>query len=364
MNIAKQILMKDELTREDLIYLLLTRDEEEKKILFSTAMEYTKEYSGKGVGLRGIIELSNICKKNCYYCGIRSGNKNTERYLLNTSLVLEAAEHAWRRGLGSVVIQSGERQDKAFINHITDLIKQIKNISNDELGITLSCGEQSEEVYREWFEAGAHRYLLRIETSTADIYRRLHPNDKLHDFEQRKESLGLLQKVGYQTGTGVMIGLPYQTLEHLADDLLFMKNMSIDMVGMGPYIPHPDTPLFHRSHDIPDEASRLDLSLRMIALLRIMMKDINIAASTALNALDPYGRVKAIASGANVFMPNITPAMQACNYMLYEGKPIFSDMAENALGEFEDNISDLGFYVNYKAWGDSKHFYNRTEKKE
>lgn len=363
MNIADKILAREELSREDILYLLLTRDEEERMSLFNKAKSTTQRFSGSTVNLRGLIELSNICKKNCYYCGIRAGNKKTERYMLNNIHVLEAAEYAWKKGFGSVVIQSGERQDKAFTNHISDLIRQIKSLSNNELGITLSCGEQSEEVYREWYAAGAHRYLLRIETSDPKLYSKLHPNDDMHNFERRIDSLKSLQRVGFQTGTGVMIGLPYQTIENLADDLLFMKNLNIDMAGMGPYIPHPDTPLYHRSADIPSQSRRLDLSLRMIALLRIMMKDINIAASTAMNTLDEYGRVKAVASGANVFMPNVTPSAQACNYMLYEGKPIFTDTAETALVDFESHIKELGFTINYNQLGDSKHFHNRIAKK-
>jgi biotin synthase len=235
-------------------------------------------------------------------------------------------------------------------------------LSNNELGITLSCGEQSSDIYREWFEAGAHRYLLRIETSNKGLYKKLHPNDENHDFDRRLQALKELKATGYQTGTGVMIGLPYQSIENLADDLLFMRSFDVDMVGMGPYIPHPDTPLYHRNADIPDVKSRLMLSLKMIALLRIMMKDINIAASTAMSALDPYGRLKAITSGANVFMPNITPSRQACNYMLYEGKPIYSDMAELSIAQLENDLSELDYSISYKQRGDSKHYINRIKK--
>jgi biotin synthase len=282
-----------------------------------------------------------------------------KRYFLGGSPVLASAEYAWRKGFGSIVLQSGERKDKAFINHVTDLIRQIKSLSNNELGITLSCGDQSEETYRQWMDAGAHRYLLRIESSNEDLYYKIHPRDKNHDFKERLNALKTLQRLGYQTGTGVMIGLPGQTIEHLADDLLFMKEFGIDMVGMGPYIPHPDTPMYDLKDTLPDEEKRLDLSLKMIALLRLIMKDVNIAASTALQTLDAYGRVKAIASGANVFMPNLTPAEQACNYSIYAGKPVSTDMAEHVMIEFEENIEDLGFIMNYREWGDSRHFFRR-----
>ena len=351
--------MKKELGREDLIYLLLTRDETEKMRLFSQARMATIMHCGNKVSLRGIIEITNQCRKNCLYCGIRAENDKVKRYFLGGSPVLESAEYAWKKGFGSVVIQSGERKDKAFINHVTDLIRQIKSLSNNELGITLSCGEQSEETYRQWIDAGAHRYLLRIESSNEDLYYKIHPRDKNHDFRERLDALKTLQRLGYQTGTGVMIGLPGQTIEHLADDLIFMKEFGIDMVGMGPYISHPDTPMYTFKDTVPDEEKRLDLSLKMIALLRLTMKDVNIAASTALQTLDAYGRVKAVASGANVFMPNLTPAEQACDYSIYAGKPVSEDMAEHVMIEFEENIEDLGFIINYKDWGDSRHFYRR-----
>lgn len=360
MKIAEGILLKDELSREDLIYLLLTKDEEEVQMLLAEGQATAAKYSGRLVSLRGLVELSNICKKNCYYCGIRCGNKHTERYMLNSSVVLEAAEYAWRKGFGSLVIQSGERSDRAFTSHITDLLRQIKALSKQELGITLSCGEQSADVYREWYEAGAHRYLLRIEASDRKLYRKLHPNDANHDFDRRLQALQDLQDAGYQTGTGVMIGLPYQRIENLADDLIFMRDFNVDMVGMGPYIPHHDTPLYHRHEDIPTVAERLDLSLRMIALLRIIMKDINIAASTAMNALHPQGRLMAISSGANVFMPNITPIDQASNYMLYEGKPVAGDMATSVLSELEKDLPGIGYSINYHSWGDSKHYFKRV----
>ncbi len=362
MKAIDHILSKTDLNREELVYLLETRDPGERDAIYSIALSTMQEHCGTRVGLRGIIELSNICSKNCLYCGIRAGNSRSERYNLSDTDVLEAAQHALDHGFGSVVIQSGERQDKAFTAHITNLVKQIKKPGNGALGITLSCGEQTEEVYREWFDAGAHRYLLRIEASDRDLYGRLHPADGNHSYDSRVEALRVLQRLGYQTGTGVMIGLPFQTTAHLADDLLFMKDLDIDMVGMGPYIPHPDTPLSHLAAAIPSPEERLELSLRMIALLRIMMKDINIAASTALQTLDPLGRVKAIASGANVFMPNITPAGEACKYRLYEGKPIFDDMAVSALESFEKNINKLGLSVAYNDWLDSRHHSERMHK--
>jgi biotin synthase len=361
MKTAKNILQKTKLTRDDLIYLLGTQDEEERQALFSHARNICNTNCGKKVSLRGLIEITNQCKKNCYYCGIRAGNKAVSRYFLGGTAVLQAAVYAWEKGFGSVVIQGGERQDPTFTNRIADFMHEIKCLSKNELGITLSCGEQPEAVYRQWKNAGAHRYLLRIESSNEELYYKIHPQNEVHDFQTRIKALKTLQSLGYQTGTGVMIGLPGQSLEHLADDLIFMKEFGIDMVGMGPYIPHPDTPMWAERDNIPDEATRLDLSLKMIALMRIMMKNINIAASTAMQTLDKNGRLKAVAAGANIFMPNLTPADKASNYNIYQGKPVFEDMAETALASFEEDIRHIGLSINYNSWGDSEYYKQRIE---
>jgi biotin synthase len=227
------------------------------------------------------------------------------------------------------------------------------------MGITLSMGEQDEETYREWFEAGATRYLLRIETSNEDLYRKIHPADQNHDFTTRLQALHNLKKIGYQTGTGVMIGLPFQTIEDLADDLIFMRNLDLDMCGMGPYIEHPDTPLWQYRDTLLSKQERFNLTLKMIALLRIMMKDINIASTTAMQTLDPQGREKGIRAGANVVMPNLTPVKYRENYLIYENKPGVKNDAGETLAELERNIHDAGEEVGYGNTGTSKHFLNR-----
>ncbi len=228
-----------------------------------------------------------------------------------------------------------------------------------QLGVTISLGEQKDDVYREWFDAGAHRYLLRIEASDNELYRKLHPS-AMHSFERRLKCLRSLQSIGYQTGTGVMIGLPFQTLENLADDLLFMKDFDIDMVGMGPYIEHANTPLAAHSSTLLPLSERFDLSLKMIAVLRILMKDINIAAATALQAIDPLGREKAIKIGANIIMPNITPGVYRDNYALYENKPCTDDAAEDCKSCLEARLHLADADIGYNEWGDSKHYFKRT----
>ncbi len=354
------ILNKTHFTKNDLISLLQTEGEE-RIALFEKAAAIKKTYVENKVYLRGLIELSNICTKNCLYCGIRKNNLKINRYNLKDEQVLEAAEFALKNKYGSIVIQSGEISNTSFTGRIEKLLREIKRMSNNELGITLSLGEQSYETYQNWFDAGAHRYLLRIETSNRELYKKLHPADRNHDFDRRLQCLKDLKNIGYQTGTGVMIGLPFQTHEHLAGDLLFMRDLDIDMVGMGPYIEHVDTPLFQFRDLLLPVKKRLDLSLKMIAILRILMKDINIAATTALQAIDKIGREKAIKAGANVMMPNITPGDFRDEYALYHNKPCTHENADDSTSCLEACVHITGHEIGYDKWGDSKHYLNRAK---
>jgi len=342
------------------MHLLSTREEKEKHALYRKAYQVKKEHCGNVVYLRGLIELSNICRKDCNYCGIRKSNDHVDRYTLKDDEVIDLAMMAWRRDFGSIVIQTGERTDKVFIESLAGLISKIREQTEGTLGITLSCGEQDLETYQKWFDAGAHRYLLRVETTSEELFRKIHPDNEFHRYEDRFKALENLRKAGFQTGTGVMIGLPGQTVEDLADDLLFFKSFDIDMIGMGPYIPHDDTPMAGWKTRLLKPAERLELSLRMIATARIMLKDVNIAASTAMQALDPDGRIKAILAGANVYMPNMTPKIYAENYNLYEGKPAVRDNAMEIVRELEGRLKGLGEVIGYGKWGDSKHFFNRV----
>lgn len=354
------ILAKPKLDGHDLVQLLSATEDKEKHRIFRRANEVKRQYAGNAVYLRGLIEMSNICRKDCYYCGIRKSNENVQRYTLAQEEIVDKALWAWRRNFGSIVIQSGERTDKVFIDTITAALKEIRNQTDNALGITLSLGEQSLDVYEQWREAGAHRYLLRIETSSPELFRKIHPDNEVHRFEDRLKALFNLKKAGFQTGTGVMIGLPGQAIEDLADDLLFMRNFDVDMIGMGPYIPHIDTPMGKLNGFIPPPEERFDLALRMIALARIMMKDVNIAASTAMQVLDPDGRIKAILAGANVFMPNLTPKSFADNYNLYNGKSAVKDDPMLIIKELEKRLAAFGEIIGYGKWGDSKHYFKRT----
>lgn len=352
--------MKKVYSIPELVHLLNCEGEEEKN-LYNEAKEVKNKTIGNFVYLRGLIEISNICTKDCLYCGIRKSNTDTGRYSLTDEEILDAATFAHTHRFGSIVLQGGERSDSAFTNRITRLLRQIKQQSNGELGITLSLGEQSLETYKQWKEAGAHRYLLRIESSNPELYARIHPHDTHHSHATRLKCLEYLRESGYQVGTGVMIGLPFQTTEDLAKDLLFLQNMDIDMVGMGPYLEHHATPLYQYRHLLLSQQQRLRLSLHMVALLRLMMPDINIAATTALQAIEPEGREKALEIGANVVMPNITPTTNRTLYKLYENKPGVHEGAKESMLQLEKSILRCGCQVAYGKWGDSQHFAHHTK---
>lgn len=357
----QHFLDKQYFEKEDIVQLLATEGEEMQQLL-QKAREVKFARLDNYVHLRGLIELSNICRKSCLYCGVRSDNHKVDRYELTEDEVLECAQMAHKLGYGSVAIQSGERNDKAFVEKITRLVKRIKEIDNGALGITLSLGEQSDEVYQEWFEAGAHRYLLRIESSNEELYYKIHPHDERHDFARRLACIDSLLKIGYQTGTGVMVGLPFQTLDVLAEDLLFFKKKDVAMVGMGPFIPHPDTPLYQYANQIPSAEDRMNLTLKMIAVLRLMMPEINMVAATANQTVDPMGREKAIMAGANVIMPNMTPNEYREDYLIYPDKACVSDKPEECYSCLDIRMKAIGHQILYNAWGDSVAFTKKISK--
>ena len=271
--------------------------------------------------------------------------------------VMKGVKWIYENNYGSLALQSGERQDKEFTDFVEDIIKEIKKLSNGRLGITLSLGEQSFETYKRWFDAGAHRYLLRIESTNKELFQRLHPQDGKHTFEVRKKCLEDLREIGYQVGTGVMIGVPGQTEEDLVDDILFYRDMKIDMIGMGPYIIHKDTPLGQEWKDIvlPSE-KRVELGLKMIALTRIFLKDVNIAATTALQGLDSHGREKGLLAGANILMPTATLEEHKKKYLLYDNKPGIEDSVEKCRDDMDKKVKSIGDEIVYGEWGDSLHF--------
>lgn len=303
------------MNRQEIIYYLKGVDDNE---LFSKSKELRRAKFGTNTYLRGLIELSNICSCDCLYCGIRASNREVTRYSLTYNDVERAAKFALDNNWGGVVIQSGELRTSEFAGRIERLVRMVKQISDNKLAITLSCGEQSREVYKRWQEAGADRYLLRIESSNETIFNKIHP--PAISFSRRCRAVSDLVELGYRTGSGVMIGLPHQRVEDMADDLLWLKSSGVQMVGMGPYIEHRQTPLFSTANSEYSPQERLEYSLRMIALARILLPNANIAASTALSTLNIKARYKALEIGANVLMPNVTPQLARSNYSLYEGK--------------------------------------------
>lgn len=296
--------------KNEIIRLLKNKDHQQE--LFDKADQVRFAYVGDEVHLRGLIEFSNICRNNCLYCGIRAGNSHVKRYHMTEEELIETARRAAALGFKTIVMQSGEDMyyDKERMCRIIEAIKKL------DVAITLSIGERSYEEYKAFKSAGADRYLMRIETTDKDLYHKLDPK---MSWQRRYECLLAIKELGYELGSGIMVGLPEQSIESIAEDLLFLKNLQIDMAGIGPFIPHSETPLAH------EKGGTLDLALRTMAVMRLMMPDINIPATTAMESLHPQGRILALKSGANVVMPNVTEGEYRRLYELYPGKICVND---------------------------------------
>jgi len=339
-----------------LIAILGATGAEDLRLIRSEAEKVLLENCGDAVYFRGLIEASNACACDCLYCGIRKSNRTVRRFTLDEEDIVACARLTHESRYGSLVIQSGERNDAKFIDLVARCVKRIIAETRcpelpEGLGITLSLGQLPYVSYKKLFDAGAHRFLLRIETTNPELFAALHPVEQT--FQSRLDSLAALRDIGYQVGTGVMIGLPGQTLADLADDILFFERHDIDMIGMGPFIPHPDTPL--GTAEVLPVADRVRLSLLMIAAVRLKLKDVNIASTTALQALDPVGREKGLKFGANVMMPQITPTEVRKDYQLYPGKPCLDENALECRSCLEARIALAGRKIGYNQWGDSRH---------
>lgn len=316
-----------EFSRNDIIEIL--KDDSNNDWLFSLADKTREEYVGDEVHLRGLIEFSNICKRQCKYCGLRCEDKFIDRYRISKENIISYAEHAVNMGYKTIVLQSGEDE---YYN--TDLMCEIiAGIKKLGVALTLSIGEKTYEEYKAFKEAGADRYLIRIETTDKTLYNQMHPN---MNFDNRVRCLEDLGRLGYEVGTGCLVGLPNQTIESLADDILFFKEINADMVGIGPFIPHPHTPL-------KDSATgSFTLALKVMALTRILLKDINIPATTAMETLNPNGRIIALQSGANVVMPNVTTTEYRAKYEIYPNKICINENPDKCKGCISAKIQSIG----------------------
>ena len=308
----KALVAPKNLNVDELSGMLASADEGLLREIFAAAREVKAKCGKTEVLPRGLIECSNICAKDCLYSSIRKGNEKVQRYLIQDEEVAACIDEARRRGYPAVAFQAGEIEGEANTAYYERHIAMCRGLE-----VTLSLGEQTEEVYRRWKDAGAMRYLIRIETSNRELYAKIHPAEC--SFERRLGCIRMLKRLGYVTGSGVMIGLPGQTIDDLAHDIVFYGDENLDMVGMGPYVAHPDSLMPDSRYQLP--TTNYQLSLRMIALTRLYLWNVNIVAATALEALDPEnGRRRGIDAGANVIMPNLTPEKFRVEYDLYPGK--------------------------------------------
>jgi biotin synthase len=315
------------LDKEELLKLLQNDDINEE--LFKAADEIRQKYLGDYVHLRGLIEFTNICKRNCMYCGLRRDNKNIERYRLTEEEILDFAKKAVSYGYKTLVLQGGE-DDYFTKERMTNIVKEIKKLG---VALTLSLGEKTYEEYKSFKEAGADRYLIRIETTDKELYETMDPN---MSFEERLNCLKDLRDLGYEVGSGILVGLPNQTLESIALDILFFKEINADMIGIGPFIPNEDTPLKDA------QGGDLTLALKVMALTRLLLPDINIPATTAMESLTPNGRIIALQSGANVVMPNVTEGDYRKLYALYPGKICTGDTPSHCRGCITGKVTGIG----------------------
>lgn len=334
-----------ELIKDEWVRLIDGRSPELAAYLFPKARAVRERIYGKDVYVRGLIEYSNYCKNNCLYCGIRNANKNASRYRLAPEEILECCRSGYALGFRTFVLQGGEdpfmTEDK-----ITSLVSSIRKEFPD-CAITLSLGEMEQESYQRFFDAGADRYLLRHETASPKHYKKLHPADM--SFSHRMNCLYTLKEIGYQTGCGFMVGSPYQTSECLAEDMMFIRSLRPEMVGIGPFIPQHDTPFGG------EKAGTLELTLYMMGLLRLLDPTVLLPATTALGTIHPFGRELGILAGGNVVMPNLSPVQVRAKYLLYDNKICTGDEAAECVNCMKRRMESIGYHVAADR-GDHKSF--------
>ena len=315
------------MNKQEIIDIL--SDNTKNEWLFKEADKIRREFVGDEIYLRALIEFSNICKRQCKYCGLRSYNKKVERYRLTKDEIIFSAKKAVDLGYQTIVLQSGE-DDNYYSDKLCDIIRSIKEL---DVALTLSIGEKTFDEYKAYREAGADRFLLRIETTDKNLYEQMHPHAS---FENRIRCLEDLKTLGYEVGTGCLVGLPNQTIESLANDILFFKEINADMIGIGPFIPHSETPLKN------EKQGDFWLALKVMALTRIILKNINIPATTAMETIIPNGRLIALQSGANVVMPNVSDINYRKKYEIYPNKAGINDDMNTYLKDLEQKFLSIG----------------------
>lgn len=323
------------LDRQEYFELLQCNDIDTMDYLRSQAQSVALERFGRDIYVRGLIEITNECRNNCLYCGIRQANKMVARYSLSQATILDCCRQGYELGFRTFVLQGGENPQMTD-KWVKDIVAQIHSLYPD-CAITLSLGERSRQVYEAFFEAGASRYLLRHETITDDHYRRLHPTDM--SLQNRIQCLHDLKEIGYQTGTGIMVGSPYQTLENLTDDLKFIEEFKPHMIGIGPFIPHTQTPFAGAS------AGSVAMTLKLISIFRLMSPSALIPSTTALASLSADGRCQGILAGANVVMPNLSPPTFRDQYSLYNNKAAFGSESAEGLRLLQEELNTINYNI-------------------
>ncbi len=342
-NLIDKLKATQTLSKEEFVFLIENRNEKIAEYLFENSREVRHAHYGKDVYIRGLIEFSNYCKNDCLYCGIRRSNKNCDRYRLSKDEILECCDEGYDLGFRTFVLQGGE--DVKFTDEVfCDIISSIKK-NHPDCAVTLSIGERPRESYQRLFDAGADRFLLRHETANDEHYAKLHPKEL--SSAERKRCLFDLKEIGFQTGTGFMVGSPFQTAENLAEDMLFIKELDPQMVGIGPFVSHHDTPFKDYKN------GSCELTLFMLGLLRLMLPNVLLPATTALGTIDPLGREKGILAGANVIMPNLSPLSQRKKYLLYDNKISTGDESAQSKKNLEKSMKKIGYDV-VVARGDFK----------
>ena len=344
-SLVYKLAREHSLTIEEYAELIDGRTNESAELLRSLAVNERKKHYGNTVFIRGLIEVSNICKNNCIYCGIRRDNTDCERYRLSEEEILSCADEGYALGFRTFVMQGGE--DPYFDDErLSRIVRRIKEKYPD-CAVTLSMGERSRESYEALYAAGADRYLLRHETASADHYASLHPSEM--SFENRMRCLYDLKDIGFQTGCGFMVGSPYQTSEHIARDLKFIEEFKPEMCGIGPFIPHKATPFRNEA------AGSVELTCYLLSIVRLIVPTVLLPATTALGSLEEGGREKGILSGANVVMPNLSPMEARGKYELYNNKLFTKAESAQALDELKERIAQIGYEV-VSARGDAKKY--------